>query len=392
MGERSRVQNGARPVMCRSPNASGSRSSRSAPIAVSARQYQSLLYDLRKHGISIRRSSSQQCNRAAKSRGKRGAGSEVTRDEWWYDERARRCKQSARSLACARLVIPTVYVSPLLQVWRSAAAQSRARQFILQSVVPVSIPWLLSQWRGECLSHVPVVLYPDPHAAPFAPICAASSSVAQRVVERRCLRHPVLTLTAAFKLLGYVLLPLRTVVRQWQQRHLQYTNSAALRLRCTFIPLRVALKSWWSRGLFALYPVADPLYPGELAPLNFTEGRSRVAHRSILRRVPEALKIRYTRVRYTVKFKCVLVTMVSVVHSWWDNHLLPHPADRPHLFAGKYTAEYLRSVRRDFDMRSEAIPPGWFLCLVGCKRLYPSKFMATGGCWCLLCDDLIKDH
>ena len=56
---KSHVQNGDRPVMCRSPsfvNASGSRSSRSAPIAVTASQYQSLLHDLRKHSISIRSS------------------------------------------------------------------------------------------------------------------------------------------------------------------------------------------------------------------------------------------------------------------------------------------------------------------------------------------------
>ena len=82
------------------------------------------------------------------------------------------CPPSAvRARARARLVIP-VCVSPLLQVWRSAAAQSRARRSaVLQSVVPVSISWLLSQWRGGYLSHVPVVLYPDRYpyagAAPF---------------------------------------------------------------------------------------------------------------------------------------------------------------------------------------------------------------------------------
>ena len=161
-------------------------------------------------------------------------------------------------------------------------------------------------------------------------------------------------------------------------------------LRCASISLRAALKSWWSRGLFALHP--DPLFPGELAPLNFTEGGSRVAHKSTLRRVPETLKLRYTRVRYTVKFKCVLVSMTSIVHSWWDNHLLPHPADKPHLFAGKYTTEYLMSVSRSFDTRDDTTPSRWFYCMIGCKRLFPSKFMATRGCWCLKCDEMIEDY
>ena len=66
-------------------------------------------------------------NCAARSRGRRSAGSEVARDKWWFVEQPRRCKQSARSRAVYRLVIP-VCVTPLLQVWRSAAAQSRARR------------------------------------------------------------------------------------------------------------------------------------------------------------------------------------------------------------------------------------------------------------------------
>ena len=77
---------------------------------VSARQYQSLLHDLRtslrKHGIPISRSSGGRCNRAARPRGRRGARLEVTRHGWWYAEQARRYKQSARSRAHARLVIP----------------------------------------------------------------------------------------------------------------------------------------------------------------------------------------------------------------------------------------------------------------------------------------------
>ena len=61
---------------------------------------------------------------------------------------------------------------------------------------------------------------------------------------------------------------------------------------------------------------------------------------------------------------------------------------------GKYTAEYLMSVSRDFDApaRNDAIPPKWFYCMVGCKRLFPSKFMAGGGCWCLMCDDDMADY
>ena len=84
-------------------------------------------------GIRINKSSS--C--VARSRGRRGAGSEVTRDEWHLVERARRCKQSARSRAIHRLVT-LVCVAPLLQAWQSA--------------VPVSCSYLLSQWRGRHLS------------------------------------------------------------------------------------------------------------------------------------------------------------------------------------------------------------------------------------------------
>ena len=72
----------------------------------------------------------------------------------------------------------------------------------------------LSGEQGTCPAQVLVALYPDPHAAPFTPTSATSSSVAQRVVERRCLRRPAPTLPAAFKLLGCVFLPLRTVVHE----------------------------------------------------------------------------------------------------------------------------------------------------------------------------------
>ena len=44
------------------------------------------------------------------------------------------------------------------------------------------------------------------------------------------------------------------------------------------------------------------------------------------------------------------------------------------------------------SMRNEAIPPKWFYCMVGCKRLFPLKFMAGGGCWCLMCDGDMEDY
>ena len=182
-------------------------------------------------------------------------------------------------------------------------------------------------------------------------------------VDRRCQRSPVPTLPAVFKLLGCVFLSLRTIVRRWHGHWQCYhpavgpSTSALKLLRCTFTSLRMVLRRCWSRDLFALH--SDLLYPSEFAPLNFIVGTSRFASKNILRNanVPEFLKHRYARVRYTVKFKCVLASMLSIVHSWWDNHLLPHPTDRPHLFDGKYTAEYLMGVSRDFDARNEAMHP-----------------------------------
>jgi hypothetical protein len=207
--------------MCRSPNfvnASGSRSSRSAPIAgPSARQYQSLLRDLHRAGIPISKGS-RQVNRATGSRGRRGAGSEATRDRWWHIEEPRRREQSVRSRA--RPVIPACVI-PLFNVWRSVVTRAQTqRSTALRSAVPVSFHRLLSQWRAGYLSQVPVALYPDPHAAPFTPICAASSfvavssSVAQRVVERRCLRHELLH-PSAVRLLQCTFISLRTVLRRW---------------------------------------------------------------------------------------------------------------------------------------------------------------------------------
>ena len=106
----------------------------------------------------------------------------MTRDEWYFVEKARRYKQSARSRAVHCLVI-LVCLTPLLQVWQSAAAKFHVRRSaVLQSTVPVSVSWLLSQWRAGYLSQVQVALYPDPHAPPFAPTSATSSSVAQRLV------------------------------------------------------------------------------------------------------------------------------------------------------------------------------------------------------------------
>ena len=81
--------------------------------------------------------------------------------------------------------------------------------------------------------------------------------------------------------------------------------------------------------------------------------------------------------------------VLSVIHRWWDQHLLPHPADRPHLFAGKYTEEYLLSVRRDFDARGgklATLPSGWFYC-EECKHRLLLKFMEERSARCLLCEE-----
>ena len=190
-------------------------------------QYQSLLLDLRRAGIPISKGSCQR-NRATRSRGRRGAGSEAARDGWWHIEKPRRREQSVRSRA--RPVIPACVI-PLFNVWRSVVARSRTqRSTALRSAVPVSFHCLLSQWKARYLSQAPVVLYPDPHAAPFTPIHAASSSVAasgsvaQRVVGRRCLRHIELLQPSALKL-----------------------------LQCTFTSLRAVLRRWWSRDLFGYH-------------------------------------------------------------------------------------------------------------------------------------------
>jgi len=471
--------------MCRAPIASGSGSCRSAPIAVSARQYHSLLLDLRRAGIPISKSSSQR-NRAARPRGRRGAGSEASRDKWWYDEQARRCKQSACSQARARLVIP-VCVSPLLQVWRSAVALSRARRCaVLQSVVPVSISWLLSQWRGGYLSHVPVVLYPDPYAAPFTPPCDISNSVASRVVRRRCLRHYVPSLPAVssaeeeaapaadeatsaaaeeaapaaeeavpveeaapaaaeeeaapaaaeeeaaaaaeeeaaaaaeeeaaaaaeeeaapaaeeeavFKLMGCTLLPLRAVVRQWQQRRPRHTSpkveSVLKLLQCTFAPLRAVLRRWWSHDLFGSHHFKhiNEVRPLVIRGCDVEPGSPWYLRLS--RRIPALCKFRYLRVHRTVVLKCTLVPMLAIIHRWWDLHLLPHPADRPHLYAGKYTEDYLLSVRRSFDAshggeKLATLPSGWFYC-EECKHRFLSKFMGDRSCLCLMCEEVYQPY
>ena len=262
-------------------------------------------------------------------------------------------------------------VSPLLEVWRSAVAQSRAlRSVVLQSVFPMSVSWLLSQWRAGYLSQVLVALYPDPHAAPFAPTSATSSSVVQRVVERRCLRPPVPTLPAAFKFLGCVLLPLRTVVRRWQQLRPQCANptDALKLLQCTFTSLRAVLRRWWSRDLFGSH-YSRPF--DDIRPIDFrmrTNNNGSIHQHSLQSlnhnervRIPAFCKHRYIRIRNAVLFKCTLMPVLSVIHRWW-----PHPADRPHLFAGKHAEEYLLSVRQDFDARGgnlAMLPSGWFYCM-----------------------------
>ena len=219
-------------------------------------------------------------------------------DGWWHTERARRRKQPVRSRA--RLAMP-VCVVPFFNVWRSTTIQSTTlrRSTALRSAVPVLFSYLLSQWRGGCLSQAPVVLYPDPHAAPFAP-AVIPSSVAQRVIERRCLRYPISALPSSQRM-GEVYdeWDFMIIQRWWrsfrQQCRPQHTPTGASKLlQCTFTPLRAVLRRWWSRDLFALH--SDLLYPNEFVPLNFTVGTSRFATKNILRNanVPEH---RYSRVR-----------------------------------------------------------------------------------------------
>jgi len=92
--------------MCRSPHAPGSRSFRSAPIAVSCRRANISRYCLTCAGPVYQSAKAPPCqrNRATRSRGRRGAGAEAARDGWWHIEKPRRREQSVRSRA--RPVIP----------------------------------------------------------------------------------------------------------------------------------------------------------------------------------------------------------------------------------------------------------------------------------------------
>ena len=133
---------------------------------------------------------------------------------------------------------------------------------------------------------------------------------------------------------------------------------------------------WWP---VCSLPSRRPIISRRACLLDFTREGPRVAHKSTLRGVSETLKIRYTRVRYIVKFKCTLIPVLSDIPRWWDHHLLPHPADMPHLFADTHTKEYLLSVRRYFDARGgkmATLPSGWRDC-EGCKHRFILKF--TGG-------------
>ena len=158
--------------------------------------------------------------------------------------------------------------------------------------------------------------------------------------------------------------------------------SPAFKLRrCTFSSLRAVVRQWWSSGLFGFHMV-NPVFPaGGERLLDFRAGSTRS--------VPQLYRCRYLRVRQTVKFRCLLVPLLVFVHRWWDYHLQPHPTDRPHLYAGKYTKDYLLSVGRYFDGPTSkmVIPSGWFCCFVGCKRLFPCKFMSEKGCFCFMCED-----
>ena len=96
----------------------------------------------------------------------------------------------------------------------------------------------------------------------------------------------------------------------------------------------------------------------------------------------------------TVVLKCTLVPMLSIIHPWWDLHLLPHPVDRPHLYAGKYTKDYLLSVRQDFNVDpissivarlQELRAKGWFYC-EWCKHKYKLKFMGERCSFCIMCE------
>ena len=108
----------------------------------------------------------------------------------------------------------------------------------------------------------------------------------------------------------------------------------------------------WSRDLFGSHHVR---HIDEVHFLDFRNQQGQAYYVPIRDRylrlyVPALCKFRYLRVHRTVVLKCTLVPMLSIIHCWWDLHLLPHPVDRPHLYAGKYTKDYLLSVRQDFNV------------------------------------------
>ena len=150
------------------------------------------------------------------------------------------------------------------------------------------------------------------------------------MVDRCCLRPPVPTLPAAFKLLGCVFLPLRAVVRRWQRRRPQCANPAgALKLMhaCTFTSLRAMLRRWWSRDLFGSHHFR---HMNEARSLLISKGQSLAAGSPwclrLSRSVPALCKSRYLRARArvhrSVVLKCTLMPMLSIIHRWWDLHFL----------------------------------------------------------------------
>ena len=73
------------------------------------------------------------------------------------------------------------------------------------------LAYFLNGGGGTCRKFRLPFKYPDPHAAPFTPTSVTSSSVAQRVVERRCVRYSTSFSTGVLKLLQcvHVLIPLQ---------------------------------------------------------------------------------------------------------------------------------------------------------------------------------------
>ena len=173
--------------------------------------------------------------------------------------------------------------------------------------------------------------------------------------------------------------------------------SPAFKLRrCTFTSLRMVLRRWWSRDLFGCH--YSKTFE-DIRPIDFRMRATQRIHSHSLQklnhggraRIPAFCKHRYIRIRNAVLFKCTLMSSLSVIHRWWDHHLLPHPADRPHLFVGKHTEriQFAERQARDFDARGgklATLPAGWFYC-EECKHRFLLKFMGERSARCLMCEE-----